>query len=119
MALRALHYDAFPLCLTLCYRRQAVHERSGDRLETASVLLSRFEEALKSVDALEASMSAKEKELAEGAEQAHRKWQSALGEWTGAHAIAVDRVGAAAKQLAAEGDPTLAVRPPPLSYFLR
>ena len=90
-----------------------MHERSGDRLETASVLLSRFEEALKSVDALEASMSAKEKELAEGAEQAHRKWQSALGEWTGAHAVAVDRVGAAAKQLAAEGDPTLAVRPSP------
>lgn len=89
-----------------------MHERLEDRLDTASALIARFGAALASVEELEASMSAKEKHLTESAEKAHASWQKSLGEWSGAHAIAVARVDAAAKQLAAEGEPRLAVRFP-------
>lgn len=87
-----------------------MHERGTNRLDTAAALAARFSDAMKGVEALEAASSAREKELAQEAERAHAAWEAALSKWGAAHATAVGQVDAAAKQLAAEGEPRLHVR---------
>lgn len=94
----------------LASRRQVVHETGSSRLDIASTLVGRFTEAMKSVDELESSLNDREKEMVLAAERAHAAWDNALTQWSNAHAVAVSRVDAAAKQLAAEGEPRLHVR---------
>ena len=90
-----------------------MHERGSNRLDTAAALASRFNEAMKAVEALEAASSGREKELAKEAERAHAVWDASLSKWGAAHATAVAQVDAAVKQVAAEGEPRLHVRSPP------
>ena len=87
-----------------------MHERGTNRLESAATLAARFNDAMKAVEALEASSSAREKDLAMEAERAHSAWEKSLSAWSTAHSTAVTRVDEAAKQLAAEGEPRLHVR---------